>query len=43
MTKVHPAALHDLAGAELLLSGLQHLVPAIERMWADPAHRGLKD
>ncbi|WP_262271512.1 IS5 family transposase [Microvirga yunnanensis] len=41
--KVHPADLHDRAGAELLLEGLQHLFPAIERMWADTAYRGLKD
>jgi putative transposase len=41
--KVHPADLHDRSGAELLLSGLQHLFPAIELMWADTAYRGLKD
>jgi transposase len=41
--KVHPADIHDRAGAELLLEGLQHLFPAIERMWADTAYRGLKD
>src|SRR3954467_5883171 len=49
--KVHPADLHDRSGAELLLSGLQHLFPPalqnlfppIELMWADPAYRGLKD
>ncbi|WP_245435436.1 IS5 family transposase [Microvirga calopogonii] len=40
---VHPADLHDRAGAELLLEGLQHLFPAIERMWADTDYRGLKD
>src|SRR4051812_33112761 len=39
---VHPADLHDRAGAELLLEGLQHLFPAIELMWADTAYRGLK-
>jgi transposase len=42
-TSVHPADLHDRAGAELLLEGLQHLFPAIELMWADTAYRGLKD
>jgi transposase len=26
-----------------LLSGLQHLFPAIELIWADTAYRGLKD
>jgi hypothetical protein len=26
-----------------LLEGLPHLFPAIERMWADTAYRGLKD
>jgi putative transposase len=41
--KVHPADIHDRSGAELLLSGLQHLFPAIELMWADTAYRGLKD
>jgi putative transposase len=41
--RVQPAAIHDRAGAELLLEGLQHLFPAIERMWADSAYRGLKD
>nr|WP_281024398.1 transposase [Microvirga calopogonii] len=40
---VHPADIHDRAGAELLLEGLQHLFPAIERLWADTAYRGLKD
>ena len=34
---VHPADIHDRAGAEILLSGLQHLFPAIELMWADTA------
>ena len=42
-TKVQPAGIHDRAGAELLLEGLQHLFPAVERMWADTAYRGLKD
>jgi putative transposase len=41
--RVHPADIHDRAGAEFLLEGLQHLFPAIERMWADTAYRGLKD
>jgi transposase len=41
--KVQPADIHDRAGAELLLEGLQHLFPAIDRMWADTAYRGLKD
>jgi putative transposase len=41
--KVHPADIHDRTGAELLLSGLQKLFPAIELMWADTAYRGLKD
>jgi hypothetical protein len=41
--RVHPADIHDRAGAELLLEGLQHLFPAIKRMWADTAYRGLKD
>ena len=42
-TKVHPADIHDRAGAELLLEGLQHLFPTIELMWADTAYRELKD
>ena len=41
--RVHPADIHDRAGAEILLEGLQHLFPAIELMWADTAYRGLKD
>ncbi len=41
-SKVHPADTHDRAGAERLLSGLQHLFPAIELMWADAAYRGLQ-
>ena len=41
--KVHPADIHDGAGAELLLSGLQQQFPAIERMWADTDYRGLKN
>lgn len=41
--KVHPADIHDRSGAELVLEGLQHLFPAIERMWADTAYRGRKD
>ena len=40
---VHPADIHDRAGAEILLEGLQHLFPAIELMWADTAYRGLQD
>jgi putative transposase len=40
---VHPADLHDRAGAEILLSELQHLFPAIKLAWADTAYRGLKD
>jgi putative transposase len=35
--KVHPADIHDRAGAELLLKGLQHLFPAIGLIWADTA------
>jgi transposase len=31
--KVQPADLHDWARAALLLEGLQHLFPAIERIW----------
>src|SRR3712207_8512999 len=34
---VHPADIHDRAGAELLLEGLQPLFPAIALMWADTA------
>ncbi len=41
--KVHSADLHDRAGAELLLSGLQQLFPDVQLMWADTAYRGLKD
>jgi transposase len=41
--KVQSADIHDHAGAELLLSGLQHLFRAIKRMWADTAYRDLKD
>jgi transposase len=40
---VQPADLHDRAGAELLLQGLQHLFPAIELRWADTAYRRLRD
>ena len=36
--KVHPADIHDRAGAELLLEGLQHLFPAIR---ADVGRHGL--
>jgi transposase len=43
MNKVQPADIHDRAGAELLLEGLEPLFPAIERLWADTAYRGLKD
>jgi putative transposase len=41
--KVHPADIHDRAGAERFLEGLAHLFPAIELMSADTAYRGLKD
>jgi putative transposase len=41
--KMHPANLHERAGTDLLLCGLQHLFPLIERMWADTAYHGLKD
>jgi transposase len=41
--KVHAADIHDRAGAELLLSGLQRRFPAIELMWADTGYRGLTD
>ena len=40
---VHEADIHDRRGAELLLSGLQELFPAIQLMWADTAYRGLKE
>jgi transposase len=40
---VHPADIHDHAGAEILLAGLQHLFPAIELMWADTAAIGSLD
>jgi hypothetical protein len=40
---VQPADIHDRAGAEIVLEGLQHLFPAIELMWADTAYCGLKD
>jgi putative transposase len=42
-TKVRPADIHDRAGAELLLSGLEHLFPTIERMWGHTAYRRLRD
>jgi transposase len=41
--RVHPADIHDRAGAEILLSDLRHLFPAIKSMWADTAYRGLRD
>src|SRR4051812_33149050 len=41
--RVHSAAIHDRAGAEILLSGLRHLFPAIKLIWADTAYRGLRD
>lgn len=40
---VHEADIHDRRGAELLLSGLKDLFPAIELMWGDSAYQGLKD
>jgi putative transposase len=40
---VLPADIHDRAGAEILLSDLQHLFPAIKLVWADTAYRGLRD
>ncbi len=40
---VHEADIHDRRGAEFLLSGLQHLFPAVPLMWGDSAYRGLKD
>jgi transposase len=40
---VHPADIHDRAEAEILLSDLQQLFPAIELVWADTAYRGLGD
>jgi putative transposase len=40
---VLPADIHDRAGAEILLSDLQHLFPAIRLVWADTAYRGLRD
>jgi hypothetical protein len=44
-TKFHPADVHAHAhaGAELLLSGLQHFLLATERMCADVAYRGLEN
>jgi hypothetical protein len=39
---VHQADVHDRAGAELLLSGLQKPFPAVELLWADTGYRGLK-
>ena len=41
--KLHPADIHDRAGAELLLAGLADQFPTIRLMWADTAYRGLKD
>jgi putative transposase len=41
--RVHEADIHDRRGAELLLSGLQELFPAIQMMWGDSAYQGLKD
>jgi putative transposase len=41
--RVHEADIHDRRGAELLLSGLRELFPAIQLMWGDSAYRGLKD
>ena len=41
--KLHPADIHDRAGAELLLAGLADQFPTIQLMWADTAYRGLKD
>ena len=40
---VLPADIHDRAGAEILLSDLQYLFPAIKLVWADTAYRGLRD
>ena len=41
--RVHPADVHDRAGAELLLGGLDAEFPRIALVWADTAYRGLKD
>jgi putative transposase len=41
--RVHPADVHDRAGAELLLTGLGELLPAVRLLWADTAYRGLGD
>jgi Transposase DDE domain len=38
---VLPADIHDRAGAEILLSDLQPLFPAMRLMWADTAYRGV--
>jgi putative transposase len=40
---VQPADIHDRAGGEMLLGGLEGTFPNIKRMWADTAYRGLKD
>ena len=40
---IHPADIHDRAGAEILLEGLRHLFPAIKPVWADTAYRGLRN
>ncbi len=41
--KVHPADVHDRAGAELVLAGLAEPFPTIRLLWADTAYRGPKD
>jgi putative transposase len=41
--RVHPADIHDRAGAELLLAGLNAEFPRIALVWADTAYRGLKE
>ena len=41
--KVHPADVHDRAGAELLLAGFAASFPTIRLPWADTPYRGLKN
>jgi len=41
--KVHEAGIHDQEGAKLLLAEIAEEYPRMKKVWADYAHRGLKD
>ena len=41
--KVHEAGLSDKVGAKMVLEGLSGRFPRMRKVWADYAHRGLKE